>query len=139
MTTPTQTLYRSYIIEEYHLTQEPYYLPVGDEIELFEAAYEQRIPVIFKGPTGCGKTRFVEYMSYRLGATVDQDRQRREGRERRRAQRERSESSPRDDRLPRGPDGERPRGALPAGGGEDGVDRRTSEQGREGRRNMLPG
>ena len=67
MTTPTQTLYRSYIIEEYHLTQEPYYLPVGDEIELFEAAYEQRIPVIFKGPTGCGKTRFVEYMSYRLG------------------------------------------------------------------------
>ena len=67
MTTPTQTLYRSYIIEEYHLTKEPYYLPVGDEIELFEAAYEQRIPVIFKGPTGCGKTRFVEYMSYRLG------------------------------------------------------------------------
>ncbi len=67
MTTTTQTLYRSYIIEEYHLTQEPYYLPVGDEIELFEAAYEQRIPVIFKGPTGCGKTRFVEYMSYRIG------------------------------------------------------------------------
>ncbi len=67
MTTTTQTLYRSYIIEEYHLTQEPYYLPVGDEIELFEAAYEQRIPVIFKGPTGCGKTRFIEYMSYRIG------------------------------------------------------------------------
>ncbi len=67
MTTPTQTLFRSYIVEEYRLTEEPYYLPVGDEIELFEAAYSQKIPVLFKGPTGCGKTRFVEYMSYRLG------------------------------------------------------------------------
>jgi nitric oxide reductase NorQ protein len=67
MTTPTKTLYRSYIIEEYHLTEEPYYVPVGDEVELFEAAYQQKIPVLFKGPTGCGKTRFVEYMSYRLG------------------------------------------------------------------------
>ncbi len=63
----TQTLYRSYIIEEYHLTREPYYVPVGDEVELFEAAYKAKIPVLFKGPTGCGKTRFVEYMSYRLG------------------------------------------------------------------------
>ena len=67
MTTPKQTLYRSYIIEEYHLTQEPYYVPVGDEVELFEAAYKAKIPVLFKGPTGCGKTRFVEYMSYKLG------------------------------------------------------------------------
>ena len=67
MTTKTQTLYRSYIIEEYHLTEEPYYVPVADEIELFEAAYRSKIPVLFKGPTGCGKTRFVEYMSYRLG------------------------------------------------------------------------
>ena len=67
MTTSTQTLYRSYIIEEYFLKEEPYYLPVGDEIELFEAAYQQKLPVLFKGPTGCGKTRFVEYMSYRLG------------------------------------------------------------------------
>ncbi|HAL49563.1 MAG: CbbQ/NirQ/NorQ/GpvN family protein [SAR202 cluster bacterium] len=66
MTSPTRTLYRSYIIEEYHITEEPYYLPVGDEIELFEAAYAQKIPLIFKGPTGCGKTKFVEYMSYRL-------------------------------------------------------------------------
>ena len=67
MTTKTQTLYRSYIIEEYHLTEEPYYVPIGDEVELFEAAYRSKIPVLFKGPTGCGKTRFVEYMSYRLG------------------------------------------------------------------------
>jgi len=67
MTSPTRTLFRSYIIEEYHLTEEPYYVPVGDEIDLFEAAYAQKIPVIFKGPTGCGKTRFIEHMSYRLG------------------------------------------------------------------------
>ena len=63
----TQSLYKSYVIEEYHLQEEPYYVPVGDEIELFEAAYKQRLPLIFKGPTGCGKTRFVEYMAYRLG------------------------------------------------------------------------
>ena len=67
MTDRTTTLYRSYVIEEYHLTEEPYYVPVGDEIELFEAAYNQKIPVLFKGPTGCGKTRFIEYMSWRLG------------------------------------------------------------------------
>ena len=67
MTTPTRTLYRSYIIEEYHMTEEPYYLPVSDEVELFEAAYKAKLPVLFKGPTGCGKTRFIEYMSYRLG------------------------------------------------------------------------
>ncbi len=63
----TKTLYQSYIIEEYHLKDEPYYIPIGDEIELFEAAYQERIPVLFKGPTGVGKTRFVEYMSWRLG------------------------------------------------------------------------
>ena len=70
MTQSTKTLYRSYIIEEYHLTKEPYYLPTGDEIEIFEAAYEQKIPLIFKGPTGCGKTRFVEYMAWRLGQSL---------------------------------------------------------------------
>ncbi len=63
----TQKLYREYIIEEYLLTEEPFYLPVHDEVEVFTAAYEQKIPVLLKGPTGCGKTRFVEYMSYRLG------------------------------------------------------------------------
>jgi len=67
MTTSTRTLYRSYIVEEYALTEEPFYVPVSDEVELFEAAYQQKIPVLLKGPTGVGKTRFVEYMSYRLG------------------------------------------------------------------------
>ena len=78
MTTPTRTLYRSYIIEEYRLTNEPYYVPVADEVELFEAAYAQKIPVLFKGPTGCGKTRFVEYMSYRLGQSLTKVSQRRD-------------------------------------------------------------
>lgn len=46
---------------------EPFYLATGDEIRLFEAAYDARLPVMLKGPTGCGKTRFVEHMAYRLG------------------------------------------------------------------------
>ncbi|HJO61019.1 MAG: CbbQ/NirQ/NorQ/GpvN family protein [SAR202 cluster bacterium] len=66
----TQSLYKSFIIEEYQLDEEPYYVPIGDEVELFEAAYKQKLPLIFKGPTGCGKTRFVEYMSYKLGAEL---------------------------------------------------------------------
>ncbi len=59
--------YRQYAIEEYRSSREPYYLPIQDEIELFEAAFQQKIPVLLKGPTGCGKTRFVEYMAWRLG------------------------------------------------------------------------
>ena len=59
--------YTSYLAEEYVIQEEPFYLPVGDEIELFEVAYSQNLPVLLKGPTGTGKTRFVEYMSYRLG------------------------------------------------------------------------
>jgi nitric oxide reductase NorQ protein len=61
------TLYREYMTEEYVLRVEPYYLPLGNEVEVFEAAYAQKIPVLLKGPTGCGKTRFVEYMAYKLG------------------------------------------------------------------------
>ncbi|MEB2283489.1 MAG: AAA family ATPase [Polyangiaceae bacterium UTPRO1] len=44
----------------------PYYLPIGDEVEIFAAAYAQRLPILLKGPTGCGKTRFVEYMAATL-------------------------------------------------------------------------
>ncbi|MEK7215251.1 MAG: AAA family ATPase, partial [Chloroflexota bacterium] len=54
-------------MEEYVAHFEPYYLPVGDEIAIFEAAYEEKIPVLLKGPTGCGKTRFVEHMAWRIG------------------------------------------------------------------------
>jgi len=48
------------------IEKEPYYLEAGDEVRLFEAAHDARLPVMLKGPTGCGKTRFVEYMSYHL-------------------------------------------------------------------------
>ncbi|MCS7001270.1 MAG: CbbQ/NirQ/NorQ/GpvN family protein [Dehalococcoidia bacterium] len=58
--------YREYAVEEHVIRDEPFYLPVADEIELFTAAYEQKLPVLLKGPTGCGKTRFIEYMAYRL-------------------------------------------------------------------------
>jgi len=53
-------------IQDYRVATEPYYLPVGREVELFEAAHSARLPVILKGPTGCGKTRFVEHMAWRL-------------------------------------------------------------------------
>jgi len=46
--------------------QAPFYLPIGDEVRIFEAAFEQSLPVLLKGPTGCGKTRFVEHMAWRL-------------------------------------------------------------------------
>lgn len=45
---------------------EPYYLPLADEVEIFRAAYSARLPILLKGPTGCGKTRFVEHMTWRL-------------------------------------------------------------------------
>ena len=54
---------------------EPYYLPLADEVAAFEAAYASRLPVLLKGPTGCGKTRFVEHMTWRLrgGGSADLD------------------------------------------------------------------
>ncbi|MEP7039169.1 MAG: AAA family ATPase, partial [Acidobacteriota bacterium] len=53
-------------VEKYRVENEPYYLPVGQEVGLFEAAYAAKLPVMLKGPTGCGKTRFVEYMAYQM-------------------------------------------------------------------------
>lgn len=52
--------------DAYLIKREPYYAPQGDEIVLFEAAYRNRLPVLLKGPTGCGKTRFMEHMAWRL-------------------------------------------------------------------------
>jgi MoxR-like ATPases len=66
----TEPTFKQYAIEEYVVTAEPFYEPVKDEIELFESAYAEKIPVLLKGPTGCGKTRFVEYMAYKLGSPV---------------------------------------------------------------------
>ncbi len=54
----------------------PYYLPLSDEVAVFEAAYQARLPVLLKGPTGCGKTRFVEYMTWRLYRGSESDRRR---------------------------------------------------------------
>ncbi len=54
-------------------TEAPFYLPVSDEVEVFRAAYERRIPVLLKGPTGCGKTRFVEHMSWLLAREHGRD------------------------------------------------------------------
>ena len=53
-------------IEDYRITKEPFYLPVSDEMELFKAGYRRKLPVMLKGPTGCGKTRFLEHMAFKL-------------------------------------------------------------------------
>lgn len=49
------------------LAVEPYYMPHGDEREVFAACHARGLPVMIKGPTGCGKTRFVEHMAWKLG------------------------------------------------------------------------
>jgi nitric oxide reductase NorQ protein len=51
---------------ENFISQEPYYEPISNEIEIFEAAYTNKLPISLKGPTGCGKTRFMEHMAWRL-------------------------------------------------------------------------
>ena len=55
---------KNYNIEDYSINEEPFYIPTSDEIKVFESAYNQKVPVLLKGPTGTGKTRFVEYMSW---------------------------------------------------------------------------
>jgi nitric oxide reductase NorQ protein len=52
--------------DQYLVKQEPYYRTVADEVENYQAAYQVRMPVMLKGPTGCGKSRFVEYMAWKL-------------------------------------------------------------------------
>jgi nitric oxide reductase NorQ protein len=54
-------------IDQYKIKTEPYYEPVGNELELYSSAYEVRMPMMIKGPTGCGKSRFVEHMAWKLG------------------------------------------------------------------------
>ncbi len=52
--------------EQYKVKEKPFYQPQADEVELYEAAYAARLPVMVKGPTGCGKSRFVEHMAWKL-------------------------------------------------------------------------
>jgi nitric oxide reductase NorQ protein len=58
---------RDDLISQYLIASQPYYRPTGRELELYQAAYAVRMPMMLKGPTGCGKTRFVEYMAWQLG------------------------------------------------------------------------
>lgn len=48
----------------------PYYLPIGDEVDVFETAWRSQLAIMLKGPTGCGKTRLVEHMAHRLGTAL---------------------------------------------------------------------
>jgi len=54
-------------IEQYKIKSEPFYQSQSNETALYEAAYAARMPVMIKGPTGCGKSRFIEYMAWKLG------------------------------------------------------------------------
>lgn len=54
-------------LHDWRIRDEPWYAPVGSEIAAFEAAHARGLPLMLKGPTGCGKTRFVEHMAWRLG------------------------------------------------------------------------
>ncbi len=54
-------------IKQYIIKDEPFYQAQDNEIELYEAAYKRRLPMMIKGPTGCGKSRFVEHMAWKLG------------------------------------------------------------------------
>lgn len=54
------------VIEQFRIAFVPNYIPQGDEEEVFQAAFKSRIPLIVKGPTGCGKTRFIEHMAHIL-------------------------------------------------------------------------
>ena len=55
------------LLDDFLIADEPYYKAVGNEIALYTAAYAERMPIMLKGPTGCGKTRFIEHMAWRLG------------------------------------------------------------------------
>lgn len=64
MTNEDTTTENTITNSENYITEEPYYLATGDEIEVFNSALAENIPVLLKGPTGCGKTRFMEHMSW---------------------------------------------------------------------------
>ena len=59
-----------HVLDKYRIASEPYYLNIKNEADIFEKAYQAKLPVMLKGPTGCGKTRFVQAMAYRLGRPI---------------------------------------------------------------------
>lgn len=60
------TEFKKNVISNFTIDIEPYYVPVQNEMDIFKASFESRLPVMLKGPTGCGKTRFVEHMAFKL-------------------------------------------------------------------------
>ena len=54
-------------LDGWRIAAEPFYRPLGREVAAFEAAASRRLPILLTGPTGCGKTRFVEHMAWRRG------------------------------------------------------------------------
>ena len=57
-------------LASWRIVAEPYYAPSAGEIAAFEAAASLRMPLLLKGPTGCGKTRFIEHMAWRMGRAL---------------------------------------------------------------------
>ena len=57
-------------ISQYKIDKEPFYKQLSNEVELYQAAYNAKLPIMVKGPTGCGKSRFVEYMAWKLGKPI---------------------------------------------------------------------
>jgi nitric oxide reductase NorQ protein len=55
------------VVNQFLVQDEPHYVPVGDEHEFFLSAFNQKLPLLLKGPTGCGKTRFLERMAWEMG------------------------------------------------------------------------
>jgi nitric oxide reductase NorQ protein len=77
----SRTQSTEYAIEQYTPQEEPFYVDVGGETEIFKVAHEERIPVMLKGPTGCGKSRFVERMAYDLNQQLTRVRKKEPGEE----------------------------------------------------------
>lgn len=60
----------SFDINQFKIEKKPFYQAQNNEIELYTAAYNARLPVMVKGPTGCGKSRFIEHMAYKLDKPI---------------------------------------------------------------------
>jgi nitric oxide reductase NorQ protein len=57
-------------MQDFRIENEPFYLPIEDEVQLFELAYERKLPLMLKGPTGCGKTRFLSFMAHKMDLPI---------------------------------------------------------------------